>query len=99
MAQVDDTLLRRIVAAIADVADPDQVIPFGSHARGDAGADSDIDLAVVEAEPFGPARLWRAVTGLEVARDVLVYSRDEVEYWRDSLNHVLARVAGGQGAL
>ena len=99
VAQVDDTLLRRIVAAIVDVADPDQVILFGSHARGDAGADSDIDLVVVEAEPFGPgrdrraeaARLWRALTGLEVATDILVYSRDEVEYWRDSLNHVLAR--------
>ena len=37
------------------------------------------------------ARLGRALDGFRVAADVLVYSRDEVEYWRDSLNHVLAR--------
>ena len=98
-AQVDDALLRRMTAALVEAADPEQVILFGSHARGEAGPDSDIDLIVVEAEPFGPERdrfaealrLWRTLDAFRVAADVLVYSRDEVEYWRDSLNHVLAR--------
>ena len=99
MTDVDEILLQRMVAAIVDAADPEQVILFGSRARGDARPDSDVDLVVVEAEPFGPARdrraeivrLMRAVGGMGVAKDVLVYSRDEVEYWRDSLNNVLAR--------
>jgi len=26
-----------------------------------------------------------------VAADLLVYSTEDVDYWRDSLNHVLAR--------
>ena len=98
-ARVDDALLQRMTAALVEAADPEQVILFGSHARGEAGPDSDIDLIVVEAEPFGPERdrfaealrLWRTLDGFRVAADVLVYSRDEVEYWRDSLNHVLAR--------
>ena len=98
-AQVDDALLQRMTAALVEAADPEQVILFGSHARGEAGPDSDVDLIVVEAEPFGPERdrfaealrLWRTLDGFRVAADVLVYSRDEVEYWRDSLNHVLAR--------
>ena len=58
-----------------------------------------VDLVVVEAAPFGPkrsrhkemVRLYHAVAGFPVAADVLVYSRDDVDYWRDSLNHVLAR--------
>ena len=87
--QVDDALLQRMTEAIVDVADPEQVILFGSHARGDAGADSDVDLVVVETEPFGPGRdrraeavrLWRALAGFRVAKDILVYSRDEVDYW------------------
>ena len=29
--------------------------------------------------------------GFGVSKDILVFSREEVEYWRDSLNHVLAR--------
>ena len=98
-AQVDDALLQRMTAALVEAADPEQVILFGSHARGEAGPDSDVDLIVVEAEPFGPdrdvrleeARLRHALPGFDVSVDILVFSRDDVDYWRDSLNHVLAR--------
>ena len=99
MTQVDRALLEWMVQAIVDEVDPEQVILFGSRARGDAGADSDVDLIVVESGPFGEsrdrdveeARLWRALASFHVPKDILIYSRDEVEYWRDSLNHVLAR--------
>ena len=95
----DATPLDRMVRAIVDEVDPEQVILFGSRARGDATAESDFDLIVVEAQPFGAgrsryaeeARLYRALAGCGVCKDILVYSRDEVDYWRDSLNHVLAR--------
>ena len=99
MTRVTDDLLDRMVRAIVDEVDPEQVILFGSRARGDARDDSDLDLIVVEAEPFGPQRprhpemirLYHAVAGFHVAADVLVYSTDDVDHWRDSLNHVLAR--------
>ena len=99
MTQVTDTLIDGMVQAIVDEVDPEQVILFGSRGRGDERKDSDVDLVVVEAEPFGPkrsrhkemVRLYHAVAGFPVAADVLVYSREDVDYWRDSLNHVLAR--------
>ena len=99
MTPVDDALLERMVQAIVDEVEPEQVILFGSRARGDARPDSDVDLVIVEAEPFGPGRdrraeavrLYRALVDFRVSKDILVYSRDEVAYWRDSLNHVLAR--------
>ena len=99
MTRIDDVLLRQMTAAIVKVADPERVILFGSHARGDAEADSDIDLVILEAEPFGPdrdrgaeeTRLWRALAKFHVPKDILVYSLDEAERWRGSLNHVLAR--------
>jgi hypothetical protein len=58
-----------------------------------------VDLLVVEAKPFGPGndrrremtRLWRALAGFAVGKDILVYSRDEVERWRSARNHVIAR--------
>ena len=92
-------LLQKMVATIVAEVDPEQVILFGSHAHGTATEDSDVDLIVVESEPFDEnrdrgteaVRLWQALAGYEVSKDILVYSRDEVEYWRDSLNHVLAR--------
>ncbi len=98
-AAVTDAVIAEMVETLVMEADPEQVILFGSRGRGDARADSDVDLIVVEAEPFGPgrdrvkemARLYKALAGFLVPADILVYSREDVEYWRDSLNHVLAR--------
>ena len=99
MVPVTDALLDQMVQAIVAEVDPEQVILFGSRARGDAREDSDVDLVVVEAEPFGPersrrqelVRLYHALVEFPVSTDILVYSHDDVDYWRDSLNHVLAR--------
>ena len=62
MTRVDDALLRRMVETIVDEVDPEQVILFGSRARGDAAADSDVDFVVVETAPFGKSRDRRAET-------------------------------------
>ena len=40
-------LIGRMVKRIVKEFDPEQVILFGSQARGDAGPDSDVDLLVV----------------------------------------------------
>ncbi len=97
--RVTDGLIAGMVQALVDAADPEQVILFGSRGRGDQRERSDVDLIVVESEPFRPGRsrhqeILRLMTALRpfgVPTDVLVYSKDEVEYWRDSINHVLAR--------
>ena len=99
MIPVTDGLLGKMVQAIVDEVDPEQVILFGSRARGDERENSDIDLIVVESEPFGPersrhkelVRLYHALAGFHVPADVLVFSHEDIDYWRDSLNHVLAR--------
>ncbi len=99
MAQMSEAVLEQMVQKIVEEVDPEQVILFGSRARGDDHAGSDVDLVVVETEPFDrersrrlqTARLHRSLAGFGVAKDLFLYSRDEVEYWRDSLNHVLAR--------
>ncbi|NPV51910.1 MAG: nucleotidyltransferase domain-containing protein [Firmicutes bacterium] len=72
---------------------------FGSHATGKARPDSDVDLLVVERTPFSPGRdrrkemtrLWRALIRFPIAKDILVYSPEEVERWRNARNHIIAR--------
>ena len=99
MAQVTDDLLQKMVDAIIDEVDPEQVILFGSRARGDSFEDSDVDLVVLESTPFEEGRsrhaeevrLHSALSDFRVSKDILVYSQKDAEYWRDSLNHVLAR--------
>ena len=93
-----DQLLSEIVEAIVLAANPRRVVLFGSRARGDAGPGSDVDLLIVEDLPFGPQRSrWdeirkvrRALRSFRLPKDILVFSAEEVEKWRDTVNHVVA---------
>ena len=96
-----EDLIREMVDAIVAEARPERVILFGSRARGDAGDASDVDLLVVDSEPFNEqrsrrqlcVRLYDAVARFRVPTDILVYARHEFDYWSDSLNHVVGRAA------
>ena len=99
MKQVTEKFIQKMVDIIVNEADSEKVILFGAHARGDARPDSDMDFIVIESELFGEnrgrgaetMRMWRALSGLGVSKDILVYSNDEWEYWHDCINHVLGR--------
>jgi predicted nucleotidyltransferase len=99
MRTVTDEMLADLVRAIVTELDPEQVILFGSRARGDAGPASDADLLIVEREPFGPSRsrgresvrVWALAARFRAPVDILLYSRDEIERWRGSRNHVIGR--------
>jgi predicted nucleotidyltransferase len=99
MLEVTAQVLDEIVWAIVDAVHPEQIILFGSRARDASSPESDLDLLVVESEPFHAgrsrrkemARVWSALPRLLVPTDVLVYSREEVDRWRHSPNHILSR--------
>lgn len=73
-------------------------MPAGSSARGQVHESSDVDLLIIEDAPFGEgrsryretSRINRALAGFGVAKDILVYSIDEVERWHNTLNHVVS---------
>ena len=44
---IDKATIQAVAQLIAERFDPEQIILFGSHARGNAGSHSDIDLLVV----------------------------------------------------
>ena len=78
------TVQESIAAAsqkILSVASPTRIILFGSQARCQSDAGSDIDLMVIEPTVERPAqeaaRLYRAVGWVGVGVDILVYSEDE----------------------
>jgi predicted nucleotidyltransferase len=99
MQSEDDSLIREMVDTIVREANPDTVILFGSRARGDARPDSDVDLLIVEPEPFSPlrsrrqetARLYLALRRLARPKDLLLYSRDEFERLKDSGHPIIGR--------
>ncbi len=95
MAEVTEDLLDEVVTIVVETLSPEQVILFGSRATGKAGPDSDVDLMIIQSEPGNrldtEIRLSRALSDFLVPIDILVFGRDEVERWRDTTNHVIAR--------
>ena len=99
MTNVTSDTLRDMVEAIVDAVDPDEIILFGSRARGETRPGSDIDLLVIESDPFSAshsrrkelARVCRALARYAVPIDVLLYSRAELAHWRHSRTHVIGR--------
>jgi uncharacterized protein len=84
--KVDSQLLREVVRRIRAEAEPRQVILFGSQARGEEGADSDLDLMIVidtdQPRHKRPLPFYRALAGLGLAKDIVVYTPAEVEEWK-----------------
>lgn len=83
---MDPAVLAAVVATLAKAApDAEQILLFGSHARGETDAGSDLDFLVIESTVENRAhemvRLRRALRPLRVPVDVLVYSRAEVNQW------------------
>jgi predicted nucleotidyltransferase len=93
-----DTALHTMISVIAQTVSPERVLLFGSHARGDATENSDVDLMVILPTLGGSGQSRREITGklyrelarFKVPKDILIYSHDEVEQWKDSPNHVVA---------
>lgn len=86
MTSVDEAIAR-LTAILVEAAQPKRIILFGSRARGDASADSDFDVMVVEDKPAnrfaGMVRLNRLLRSLDIPVDLLVVGEDRFQYWRD----------------
>jgi predicted nucleotidyltransferase len=82
---VDQKLLTEIVRRIRAVGDPQRIVLFGSRGRGDARPDSDIDLLIIEESDLPrykrSARYRRVLIGLFPAKDIVVWTPDEVRAW------------------
>jgi predicted nucleotidyltransferase len=84
-----EEMVRRIVAGF----DPEKIILFGSHARGDAGPDSDADLLVVM-KVSGSKRekaveIDLALAEIGLPKDVIVVTPEEVERYKDLVGTII----------
>jgi len=92
---VDDDLLHEITRRLVEQFQPEQIILFGSHAWGATTSSSDIDLMVIISQSnlsdYERSVLGhRCLGGLGIAKDVVVKTRAEFDFFRDvkgSLEH------------
>jgi len=79
--------LQEIVRRIVDAVDPARIILFGSFAYGTPHQDSGIDILVVmetdRPRHKRPVPINRALAGLLIPKDILVYTPAEVKDWKD----------------
>jgi len=89
----DDAVIQEAGRRILRAAPPgSRVILFGSHARGEANKNSDLDFLVIEpsVEDSGreSVRLYRTLQR-DVYADIIVVSEDSVREWRDVYGTVI----------
>ena len=79
-----DPVLREVFRRLAEAYHPQRIYLFGSTGRGDAGPDTDYDLMIMVPDDV-PAELkdcrvgYRALSGLGIAKDILVWTRDKFD--------------------
>jgi predicted nucleotidyltransferase len=91
-------MVRRIVSRFH----PERIILFGSHARGEADPDSDVDLLVVM--PFLGSKLEKqleirlALRNIHVPKDIIVTTPEEFR-WRKEIPGTIERPAAREGTV
>jgi predicted nucleotidyltransferase len=77
-----------------EVAQPEQIILFGSAARGQMGPNSDVDLLVVKRGEFNYGQLvgdiYMRLCGVGQAVDVILVTPEQVKQYRQTSCLVIA---------
>jgi predicted nucleotidyltransferase len=87
MLMISDDLLREVTRRLVEQFQPEQVILFGSHVWGTPTASSDLDVMVIVADSAlsdyeRSVQGHRSLMGLNVAKDIIVKTRAEFDFFR-----------------
>jgi predicted nucleotidyltransferase len=84
--------IRQMVKRIVSRFDPDKIILFGSHARGSAGPDSDVDLLIVMpvqgSQREQAVEIGVALHNIRVPKDVIVVTPEDFEWRKDAIGTI-----------
>jgi predicted nucleotidyltransferase len=88
--------INQVVDIIVKNIQPEKVILFGSYANGNPNEDSDLDLLVIKDTPEKRSRRGREIRkhlrGSKIPIDLLVYTPQEIEEWRDTKTAFITQV-------
>jgi predicted nucleotidyltransferase len=88
-----DKIIREMVRRVVEGFHPEMIVLFGSHARGNAGPDSDVDLLVVMPVDGSKRdltiKIRKALAGIGLAKDVVVATPEELARYRDLVGTII----------
>ena len=90
---LEQSVLDNIIRRVAEAAEPQKIILFGSAARGDAAPHSDIDLLIVKEGGDSyelTSRIYSSLYGAGAAVDAIVVSPEDVERYGDRRSLIIA---------
>jgi predicted nucleotidyltransferase len=95
--EINDAVLNEMAHAIAEEVRPEKVIVFGSFAQNTSSSKSDVDLLVIEREPFGKgrsrlaelARIRSALRNFRIPKDILLYSEADIVELQSLPGHIV----------
>ena len=94
--------IKEMVQRIVSKCHPEKVILFGSHARGEAGRDSDVDLLVVipvaGSKRAVRVEMRRLLNDIPVSKDIVVTTPEEFQ-WRQKYVGTIERPALREGKI
>ena len=91
-----DATTHNIADRVRRIADPDKIILFGSRARGDSTEESDYDILVVAPSSLPRWKrtvpLYDALAGTGVAKDIVWWTPEEIDEWKNVRSHFISTV-------
>lgn len=79
--------IRQMAGEIAKAFNPHKIILFGSYARGNATAESDVDLLVImdstDSPPHRSVGMYRLLNGYMTPVEIMVRTPAEIEKYKD----------------
>jgi predicted nucleotidyltransferase len=92
MVEVNQQLLNEIIQRIVETAQPEKIILFGSAARGDQGANSDLDILVIKSGAHRrktAQSIYQRLLGLGQSVDIIVVTPEDIERYEDAIGLVI----------
>ena len=93
MGKKDTDAIARMVNRIVEQFDPEQIILFGSYARGSANRDSDVDLLVVmknvKSKRAKQVEMRCALHDIRIPKDIIVVTESELERYRNTVGTIV----------
>jgi predicted nucleotidyltransferase len=85
---IPEEKINEVVERIVSNVNPEKIILFGSFAQGNPDDDSDLDILVVKEMDIPRYKRAREIRkylrGVKVPIDLLVYSQDEIDEWKNN---------------
>src|SRR4051794_14150307 len=94
--------IRQMVRRIVSRFHPEKIILFGSHARGDAGPDSDVDLLIVMpylgSKQEKQVEIRLALSSIHIPKDIVITTPEDF-LWRKEVPGTIERPAAREGKI